>query len=199
MLSARHALLGALLGFLLALPTTAAAQPLISNVQVSETSPQVTINGTNFGATIGLAWLDFTVLNVTSWLPTRIVADLPPKVTGTYLVTITTQGGETAYAEAMVGAIGKLTAPAVGLATASAGYPSAPVTMIASTRNSLTSAEERQTFRWQADPVGNNSANPSGRLSLNFAAGTATPAPTGLSIGENGVVTFVLARRFRAW
>ena len=195
MLSPRYALLGALLGMVLALPTTAAAQPIIGNVQVSETSPLLIINGINFGTATPLVWLDFEPLTVVSSSPTQVVANLPPRATGTYLVTLI-QGAESAFGEVMIGAVGRLVAPPIGIASPTGGYSSAALSMAASTRNLLTSAEERQTFQWQADPVGNNTNNPSGRLNLNFAAGTGTPAPTGLSIGENGVITFVAGQTF---
>ena len=195
MLSARQALLGALFGFLLALPTTAAAQMVITSVQVSETSPQLIINGNGLGTATPLVWLENDALTVLSSSPTQVRTNLPPKATGTYLLRLD-QGALSAVAEVMIGAVGRLVAPPLGVATAAGGYSSASLTMAASTRNSATLAEERQTFVWQAAPVGNNTANPSGSLNLNFAAGTAAPVPTGLSIAENGVVTFVPGQTF---
>jgi len=50
-----------------------------------------------------------------------------------------------------------------------------------------------QHFRWQAEPVGNNTSSPSAKLNLLFAPGAATPAETGLSISNNGIIT---ARQF---
>jgi len=53
-----------------------------------------------------------------------------------------------------------------------------------------------QSFFWQALPVGNNTATPSGKLTLNFAAGTGSAVATGFSIAPNGVVTFAPAQTF---
>jgi hypothetical protein len=53
-----------------------------------------------------------------------------------------------------------------------------------------------ETFRWQGEPVGNNSATPLGKLNLLFGSGTATPTETGLSISSKGQITFVAGQTF---
>jgi hypothetical protein len=53
-----------------------------------------------------------------------------------------------------------------------------------------------KSFRWQAEPAGNNTASPSATLNLLFASGTSTPAETGLRIGSNGQITFASGQSF---
>jgi hypothetical protein len=53
-----------------------------------------------------------------------------------------------------------------------------------------------QTFQWQAEPVGNNSANATGSLNLLFAQGTSKPSETGLNIASNGQITFATGQTF---
>jgi hypothetical protein len=82
---------------------------------------------------------------------------------------------------------GALHLPSKGTATASAGANSQPFDLFASSFKSGTSAIT-QDFRWQAEPVGNDTASPSGKLNLLFASGGATPAETGFSINNEGIL-----------
>jgi hypothetical protein len=91
---------------------------------------------------------------------------------------------------------GSATMPSAGLATASAGKNSYPFVFATSVYNSGKKAAVLENFRWQAEPVGNNSASPTGKLNLLFSSGTATPAETGLSIASNGQVTFASGQTF---
>ncbi len=50
-----------------------------------------------------------------------------------------------------------------------------------------------QHFRWQTEPVSNNTASPSGKLNLLYAAGNASPAELGVSFDTKGNLT---AKRF---
>jgi hypothetical protein len=86
--------------------------------------------------------------------------------------------------------IGGLTLPAAGTATATAGTISHPLNLVASTFNSSSGTAVNQTFRWQTQPAGNDTATPSGTLNLLFGSGTSAPAETGLSIASNGALTF---------
>jgi len=88
--------------------------------------------------------------------------------------------------------------PATGTATATQGFSSSFFDMFASVFNSGTATAQNQQFRWQADPVGQNTASPSGKLSLLFASAGATPAPTGLSIAGTGIVAFAPGQTFPA-
>jgi hypothetical protein len=91
---------------------------------------------------------------------------------------------------------GTLQLPATGTATKTSGFNSNTLDLLASSFNSTTKAAVPQLFRWEAEPVGNNTTNPSGKLNLLFASGTATPGETGLSIASNGVISFATGQTF---
>jgi trimeric autotransporter adhesin len=91
---------------------------------------------------------------------------------------------------------GSLTLPTTAAATATAGKSSQPLNFTASAFNSGSTQAVNETFRWQAEPVGNNTATPSGKLNLLFAAGGAAPAETGLSISNKGIIKFVSGQTF---
>lgn len=91
---------------------------------------------------------------------------------------------------------GLLTLPALGAATATAGKNSQPMGFTTSAFNSSTAAAVSRVFRWQAEPVGNNSAAPSGKLNLLSGSGTAAPTETGLSISSKGLITFAAGQTF---
>ncbi len=91
---------------------------------------------------------------------------------------------------------GLLTLPATGTATASAGRTSQGQNFVASSYNSGTAAAVNQTFQWRAEPLGNDTATPSGTLSLLFGSGTASPAETGLRLGNTGLFTFAKGQTF---
>jgi hypothetical protein len=86
--------------------------------------------------------------------------------------------------------------PATGTATATQGFPSQPLDALASAFNSSTHAAGNQHFRWQAEPVGNDTAAPSGKFNLLFASGSSAPAETGLSISSKGVFSFATGQTF---
>jgi len=92
--------------------------------------------------------------------------------------------------------LGKLTLPAAGAATSAGGKNSRPEGFVASAFNSGTATAVAQTFQLQAEPVGNNSASPSGALSLLYGSGSAAPAETGLKISSKGVITFAPGQTF---
>lgn len=104
---------------------------------------------------------------------------------------ILTQTGTTA-----VNVGGKLNLPAMGTASASAGFNSRPEAFVASVFNSGTSTSVPRTFQWQAEPVNNDKPIASGLLSLLYATGTATPSETGLKINNKGVFTFAAGQTF---
>ena len=91
---------------------------------------------------------------------------------------------------------GTLTLPPTSAATATAGKASQPLNLIGSAFNSGTATAVSQTFRLQAEPVGNNTASPSGKLDLLYYAGANTAAETGLSIASNGQITFSAGQLF---
>jgi len=91
---------------------------------------------------------------------------------------------------------GLFSLPATGTATAKAGFNSQPIDLGASVFNSGTSTAVTQTFQWQAEPVGNNTANATGSLNLLFAQGTGKANETGLNIASNGQITFAKGQTF---
>ncbi len=91
---------------------------------------------------------------------------------------------------------GLLSLPTTGTATATAGKNSQPIGWTASAFNSGTATAVNQIFRWQAEPVGNNTATTSGTLNLLYATGTATPTETGLKVAGNGRITFAAGQTF---
>ena len=91
---------------------------------------------------------------------------------------------------------GALSLPATGTANATAGKNSQPFNLAASSFSSSTLKAVNETFRWQAEPTGNNTATPLGKLNLLFGSGTATPGETGLSISNKGQITFASGQIF---
>ncbi|MGA2859856.1 MAG: hypothetical protein ABSE40_23550 [Candidatus Sulfotelmatobacter sp.] len=91
---------------------------------------------------------------------------------------------------------GLFSLPAVGTATASKGYNSQAIQLTASVLSSASATAVAPHFQWQAEPVGNDTATPSGTLNLLYAAGTATPAETGLKIATTGRITFAAGQTF---
>ena len=92
--------------------------------------------------------------------------------------------------------LGKLTLPAAGVATATAGKNSRSEGFVASAFNSTTSTAVAQTFQLQAEPAGNNTAAASGTLNLLYGSGTAAATETGLKISNKGVITFAPSQTF---
>jgi trimeric autotransporter adhesin len=120
------------------------------------------------------------------------VNTIPVFSTGTNIQnSLLTQTGTTA-----VNVAGKLNLPATGTATATAASNSRPEDFVASVFNSTSKAAVAQTFQLQAESVGNNTAAPSGNLSLLFGTGTAAPTETGLKISNKGLLTFAAGQTF---
>ena len=96
-----------------------------------------------------------------------------------------------------LGASGTITAgggavfPSTGNSPTS-GSPSSPLDLTASASNGTTASY--QTFRWQAANV--DATTPSANLNLLFGAAGAAPAPTGLSIAPNGIISFAPNQTF---
>jgi hypothetical protein len=86
--------------------------------------------------------------------------------------------------------------PNTGTATAAAGKNSQPFAQVASAFNSTSGKAVTQTFEWQAEPAGNDTATASATLNLLFGSGTTKPAETGLNITSNGLITFATGQTF---
>jgi hypothetical protein len=89
---------------------------------------------------------------------------------------------------------GVLALPATAAATAAKGANSQPLNLVASAFN--TTAAVNQTFQWEAEPAGNDTATPSATLNLLFGAGATKPAETGFHIASNGLITFAAGQTF---
>ncbi len=97
----------------------------------------------------------------------------------------------------VVGIAGTLQLPATAAATASAGFNSNLLDLQASSFNSTgAGSAAAQDFQWVAEPVGNDTTSPSGKLNLRFGSNGATPAETGFSIAGNGLITFATGQKF---
>jgi hypothetical protein len=91
---------------------------------------------------------------------------------------------------------GLFSLPTTGTATATAGFNSQPMDLAASVFNSSASTAVTQTFQWQAEPVGNDTATATGSLNLLFGQGSTKPTETGLNIASNGQITFATGQTF---
>lgn len=91
---------------------------------------------------------------------------------------------------------GTLSLPATGAATDTAGKNSQPLNLAASAFNSTSNKAVNQTFQWLAEPASNDTSTPSGTLDLLFGEGTTKPSATGLSIANNGRITFATGQTF---
>ena len=91
---------------------------------------------------------------------------------------------------------GRLNLPATGVATAASGKLSRSLDFVASAFSRGTAAAVAQTFQFQAEPVGNNTASPSGTLNLLYGSGTSTPTETGLKINNRGILSFAAGQTF---
>src|SRR5712692_10407987 len=78
--------------------------------------------------------------------------------------------------------------PAKGTATSGGGFTSNSTDFAASVFNSGAGAAQNQTFRWQAEPVGNNTASPSASLNLLFGANGAAPSEANFKLGSDGTL-----------
>lgn len=85
---------------------------------------------------------------------------------------------------------GALNLPATATATSAGGKNSQPLNLTASAFKSGTGGgAQSQIFRWQAEPVSNNSASPSGKLSLLFTSPTTSLRETGFNLSSGGTVS----------
>jgi hypothetical protein len=107
----------------------------------------------------------------------------------------TTAPAATLDVNGSVMARGALKLPSKAAATAGKSSTSQPLTFQASAFNSSTEKAVGPKFQWQAEPQGNNTANPSGSLNLLYTT-AATPSETGLSIGGNGQIKFAPGQTF---
>lgn len=86
---------------------------------------------------------------------------------------------------------GSLSLPSTAAATATAGTNSSTLSLAGSAFNSSTKAATTQTFSWRVDPVGNNTATPTGKLNLLYGT-----TPTGFTISNKGIISFASGQTF---
>jgi hypothetical protein len=119
-------------------------------------------------------------------------SSFPIFTTGTNIQNgIMTQTGASA-----VNVLGKLNLPTTGTATPIGGKNSQPVTLTASVYNSAAGTAAAQNFRWQAEPVGNNTSTAGGSLNLLYGGGANPITETGFHIASNGRITFATGQIF---
>ncbi len=102
----------------------------------------------------------------------------------------------TQTATTAINVAGKLNLPTTGTATSTKGFNSHPQDFVASAYNSSSAAAVAQTFQLQTEPLGNDTASPSGTLNILYGSGTSTPAETGLKISSKGLITFAKGQTF---
>ena len=179
--------------FVLAGPGGSAPEAARAAAAGQNASPATPLDVTTLGGTVnylplfsGTATIVDSVLFQSATAPFKIGIN-----TTTPTTTLDVKGASTIR--------GVLSLPVTGTATATAGKNWQPLSLAASAYNSTTPAAVSQTFRWQAEPAGNDTATPSGTLNLLFAEGTAAPAETGLNIASNGQITFATGQIFPEW
>ncbi|HLW88062.1 MAG TPA: hypothetical protein VKR57_06180 [Terriglobales bacterium] len=91
---------------------------------------------------------------------------------------------------------GLLELATMNFATPTKGYTSNPLNLESSAYSSSTSAYTLNHFQWQAEPVGNNTANPAATLNLLYGTDPASPAETGLKLSSKGLFTFAAGQTF---
>src|SRR5579863_684012 len=91
---------------------------------------------------------------------------------------------------------GLLELATLNFATPTKGYNSNPLNLESSAYSSSTNAYTLNHFQWQAEPVGNNTANPGATLNLLYGTDPANPAETGLKLSSKGIFTFATGQAF---
>ena len=175
---------------LVAPPATAVSN---NNAAVTATSapPPASPDVTTTGGTVNTLPLFTTATNVQNSAITQTGTGATAKIgvgTTAPLATLDVKGSATVR--------GVLTLPATGTGTATAGKNSQPITLSTSVFNSATGTAIPQNFRWQAEPVGNDSVTTSGSLNLLYSSGANTPAETGLKLSSKGLFTFATGQTF---
>ena len=156
----------------------------------SDSRPNVTSNVTTTGGTLGFV-PQFS--GVSSIVDSPIFVNTTGEVgigTATPTATLDVNGGATIS--------GSLVLPALGTATASAGFGSQLLKMYTSIYNSSSKAVVDPRFEWQAAESGNNTGSPSATLELLASNGSAGAAATGFSFNTNGTINFAAGQTLPA-
>ena len=151
--------------------------------------PNVTSNVTTTGGTLGFV-PQFS--GVSSIVDSPIFVNTTGEVgigTATPTATLDVNGGATIS--------GSLVLPALGTATASAGFGSQLLKMYTSIYNSSSKAVVDPRFEWQAAESGNNTGSPSATLELLASNGSPAPRQLGFPSTPTAPSTSPRARRSR--
>jgi hypothetical protein len=176
--------------FVLAAPAAPAATPAVASAPNSNAAPPPNAAVTGLG-TVNTVPLWNTTSDIVNSAISQTGSGATAKIginTTAPTVTLDVKGASTIR--------GPLTMPTTGTATAATGKNSQPLNLSGSAFNSGTAAGVNQNFRLQTEPVGNNTAAPSGKLSLLYYSGANAAAETGLSIASNGQITFAPGQTF---
>jgi len=95
-----------------------------------------------------------------------------------------------------ISSYGNISLSPLNWATSTAASNSPLLEIGASSFSSTSNAAKGQTFAWQAQAAGNDTASPTGNLALLFGENGAAPAATGFSIAPNGRITFAPGQIF---
>jgi len=183
--------------FVLAASPNANPASATNNATNTSALPATTSDVTTSGGTVDFVPLWDATSDITSSVMFQSGSGSTAKIginTTTPATTLDVKGSATI--RGTLTTLGTLSLPATGAATSTAGKNSEPETLAASAFNSSTSKAVSQTFRWQAEPAGNDTSSPSGTLNLLFAEGTSSFAETGLNIASNGQITFATGQTF---
>jgi hypothetical protein len=92
---------------------------------------------------------------------------------------------------------GNLDLGRTGNPTTAMGFPTYPLTFHPGAYSTSINAAVYPVFQWQAEPVGNNTANPSATFNLLTAPNSSsTPSETGFHFNLNGTMTFAAGQTF---
>jgi trimeric autotransporter adhesin len=178
--------------FVLAAPAvTAASNSGTPAASAASVIPPASSDVTTTGGTINALPLFTTARNVQSSAIMQTGSGSTAKIgvgTTAPLATLDVKGSATVR--------GVLTLPATATATATAGKNSQPMTLSTSVFNRATGTAIPQNFRWQAEPVGNDTVTTSSSLNLLYSSGANTPAETGLKLSSKGLFSFAAGQIF---
>lgn len=177
--------------FMLSAPASTGATAAASVASTSSAAPSTPANVTTTGGTVNAIPLFSTATNIQNSAIAQTGTGTTARIgigTATPAATLDVKGAATVR--------GALALPSVAAATKTAGSNSQPVSLVASSFSSSTSTPVNQTFQWQAESAGNDTANPSGTLNLLYGLGTTKPSETGLHIASNGQISFAPGQTF---
>jgi hypothetical protein len=179
--------------FMLVAPTNGAAPTALNSraANASTAAPSTMSNVTTTGGIVNGIPLFTTATDIQNSAITQTGTGTTARIgigTATPAATLDVKGAATVR--------GVLALPPIAVATKTTGSNSQPVNLVASSFSGSTSTPVNQTFQWQAESAGNDTANPSGTLNLLYGLGATKPSETGLHIASNGQISFATGQTF---